>query len=423
VAMRLALLLWPWLLIQAWGGGFGFLELRPAEGKGDSLPSIPLYLAFPDTLGSIPVRAFLEAPPKKADALLHRTLLNAKPLSKEDEAFLVGARDIVEGRVGDARNAFAIVAKHPPRRLVTCLKINTAFMLYLIGLPSDAERGWRESLEGGDAAAEGAWRSLYSLYLGRKDFAKAHGLVEEALQESPKNKWAVAAKGYLMRMLKPEDDLGAFLKEKASWKDSLFGMQIAYGKFLKDREEWEEAAKYYNRGLEGDPKNGQAWLELADIYYHMGYLAFSETCILNAFKYGISDTYVYELYGRVLQDFSEYIDGRVMIRFDLRIDPQWAERQRLMAEKIIEEGLPHDIHSRSMAQLLYRLYCLNGKVDAAETLREGFWFHFIGPVPPSKPPRLGPKLRKPSLHLPLQLSYVTYPLVSALQSTDFYEPF
>lgn len=413
----------PWLMMRGWGGGFGFLELHPVETKRDTLPAVPVYLAFPDSVGTVDVRAFLGAPADKARAWLSPSTLRGRRLSKEDTAFLAGLRDIAAGRIGDARDHFAVTAKHPPRRLLTCLKVDTSLLLYLMGLPDEAERGWKESLERGDMAAEGAWRNLYSVYLGRKDFARAHGLVEEALQRAPKSSWAVSAKGYLLRMLRPDDELGEFLKEKSSWQDSLFGMQIAYGKFLKDKEQWDEAAKYYNRGLEGNPRNGQAWLELGDIYYRKGYLVFADSCIANAFKYGVSDPRIYELYGKVLRDFSEYIDGRVLVRFDLRFDPAWAARQRLIAEKVIEEGLPHDVHSRSMAQLLYRLYCLNGKVDAAKTLRAGFWFHFVGPVAPSKPPPLGSLHDSSAPMLPLHLSYVTYPLVEALQSTDFFEPF
>jgi tetratricopeptide (TPR) repeat protein len=283
-----------------------------------------------------------------------------------------------------------------------------------------------------EPAAEGAWRNLYSLYLEKREFAKADKLVEDALRSSPRNRWAIQAQGFLLRMLRPEAEWETFLRERSSWQDSLFEIQVAYGKFLKDRSRWQEAVKYYNRGLEGAPQNGPAWLELADVYYQLGDLAAAEQCIFNSFRYGIRDPYVYELYGLVLQDLAVvykemeavYRGFRDEIReFHEGLDARKIKHIMQRAEKILEEGFNHDLQSRSMAQLLYHLYCGNGRVEAARNLRQGFWFHFSGPPRPQPPPRLfsGYGYREPHLHV--RFSEVSFPLVRALEKTDFFEPF
>jgi hypothetical protein len=124
-----------------------------------------------------------------------------------------------------------------------------------------------------------------------------------------------------------------------------------------------------------------------------------------------------------------------------RLDTAWASSQWRRAEKIVEEGFPKALESRSMAQFLYRLYCRNGRVEAARNLRADFWFHFSGPPPRHPPPPLvepshywggggpGSPFRAPdrpagaSPRLRPALTYVTFPWVLRLQSSDFFEIF
>ncbi len=404
--------------------GCRYLEFRaPGETRGGEIREVPLYLAFPDTLGLVSVRAFLEAPAAKAADMLKQSDWQIKSLSMPERRTLKALRDLIDGRARESGEDIAAVLPQAPARLKSTLRVDRALIMFLAGFPADAEKDWQNVLKAGSDCEEVAWRNLYSLYLGRKDFAKAHGLVDEILKGDPKNKWANAAKGYLLRMLMAGEDWEKFLKEKSSWKDSLFEIQIAYGKFLKDQGQLEEARKYYNRGLEGAPKNGQAWLELADIQYKLGYFVFAETCLRNAFSAGINDPYVFELYGLVLTGLSSYAaSGRAMRELGYGWDSAWAARCWLMAERILEDGFPHDLRSRSMAQLLYHLYCHNGKVEAAENLRRGFWFHFTGPAIPKNVP-LGEPPFPYGPHLSVWVSYIGYPLIAAAGSTDFFEPF
>jgi tetratricopeptide (TPR) repeat protein len=409
---------------EAAGGECRYLELRaPGEARGAEVREVPIYLAYPDTLGTVAVRAYLEAPQAKADSMVKQADWQAKILSGAERRMLSALRNLLTGRVREAGEEMAAIASKAPKHLRSGLRVDRALILFLAGFPADAEREWKAVLKSGTDCEEVAWRNLYSLYLGRKDFDKAHGLVDEVLKDDPKNKWANAAKGYLLRMLMAGEDWESFLREKSSWKDSLFEIQIAYGKFLKDQGQWEEARKYYSRGLEGSPRNGQAWLELADLQYRLGYYVFAETCLRKAFAAGISDPYVFELYGRVLTGLSTYAaSGRAMRDLGFGWDAEWAAGCWRMAERILEDGFPHDLHSRSMAQLLYHLYCHNGKVEAARNLREGFWFHFIGPAMPKKP-RLGARPSGPARGLRIPVGYVSHPLIAQASSTDFFIPF
>lgn len=410
--------------VHAAGSGCGYLELRaPGRTGPDSARETPIYLAYPDTLGPIGVRAFLLAPADKAMPLLKSADWSAKPLDPSDKRMLLALRDLLEGRVREAGETFAALAPRATAGTRSSLRVDRAVILFLAGFSKDAEKDWRGVLKEGSECQEVAWRNLYSLYVSGRRFDQANGLVEDILKGDPKNKWANAAKGYLLRMLMPGEDWEAFLKEKSSWKDSLFEIQIAYGKFLKDRGQWEEARKYYSRGLEGSPRNGPAWLELADVQYRLGYLVFAETCLRKAFEAGIADPYVFELYGMVLRDLSRYAaSGRAMRELGYGWDEAWAARCWLIAERILENGFPYDLHSRSMAQLLYHLYCHNGKVEAAANLRSGFWFHFTGPPRP-KSPRLGEFHPVRETRLSVPLGYVAFPLARAAAKTDFFEPF
>lgn len=403
-------------LFCAWayaaGSNCKYVEFQLPGRQSDSLQTdLPFYLAFPESLASISVHDFLEETPTKAKFFLQASDWNSKPISSADRHFLGALRLFMEGKIREAGSELAVIASNPPAKLRWPLQIDRGLLLILFGLPKDAEKAWRAVLMAGGengSCAEGAWRNLYSYYLASHDIKNAHGLVEQALKVAPKNKWANFAKGFLLRMLDPGDNWETFLREKSSWQDSLFEIQIAYGKFLKDKGQLAEAAKYYSRGLEGSPKNGPGWLELADIYFRLDYFVFSETCLRQAFYFGISDPYIFELYSRILQAGNPNASGS---------NERWEA-----AERVLETGFPHDLHSRSMAQLLYHVYCHNLKAEAAANLRKEFWFHFEGPRQIHQAPLAGPTFSA-SAKLRMPLSEITFPLIRILKTTDFYEPF
>ncbi len=409
-------------------------EMRAGAGR-----EIPLYLAIPDTLGPIAVRPFLMAPPEKAKAALAGSDWSAHPLSKPDVHLLKALRDWTEGRQMEAGEAMAALLPKASPLSKSVLRADKALLLYSAGFTDDAEKEWNELAGSNGACKDAARKNLYSFYLDRRKTEKAQALCDRILALEPKDRWANDAKAYLVRLAVSDEDWERFLKEKSDGRDSLFEMQIAYGRLLKSQGRFEEAKRYYSRGLEGAPRNGPAWLDLAEVHYRLGLPFLAQTCLMKSFEAGIRDPYVFELLGRVLVDLTRYAaKGEEMRALGWGIDSLWAERCWRMAEGNLESGFPHDLQSRSMAQLLYHLYCHNRKTDAARELRKGFWFHFTGPEIPreawlhppvdtSESPCLAPETSGcrtgGNLLLAVRLGFVAHPLAAAVFATDFFEPF
>lgn len=415
-------------------GGCHDLELRvPSKTAEGSLRDMPLYMAFPDSLGAFSVRAFLEAPPLKAAGMIKESDWQLKALGVPDRQVLKALRDLVDGRIREAGEGFASISPKAPAALLPVTRNNRALILFLAGFPADAEKDWQNAAARPSACDEAVRKNLFSIFMGRNDMAKAHALVDEALDNHPKSPWANAYKGYLLQMRASDDEWEGFLRGKSEVQDSLFEIQIAYGRFLKERRRYEEAVRYYTRGLEGAPRNGPAWLDLADAYHKLGLSFLAQAALEKCFEAGIADPYVYELLGRVLVDLSSYAAPRkskqdwmwgVLDMRDLQwgLDASWADRCWRLAERNVELGLPKDLHNRSMAQLLYHLYCHNGKIEAARNLREDFWFLFTGPSVSKNALRLGSS-RASGSGLDIRLGATSAPLVFAALQTDFFEAF
>lgn len=410
------------------------LELRvPSKSAGGSLREVPLYMAYPDTLGPVSVRAFLEAPPLKAAEMIKQADWQIKALSITERHVLKALRDLVDGQVREAGEGFAAASAKAAAALQPVIRNNRALILFLAGFPADAEKDWRSAAARAGGCDEVVRKNLFAIYLGRNEEAKAHALVDETLGKSPKSPWANASKGFLLQMRASTEEWERFLREKSEVQDSLFEIQIAYGQFLKEQRRYEEAVRYYTRGLEGAPRNGPAWLDLADVYHKLGLSFLAQAALEKCFEAGIADPYVFELLGRVLVDLSSYAAPRkskqdwmwgVLDMRDLQwgLDPSWADRCWRLAERNVERGLPKDLHSRSMAQLLYHLYCHNGRIEAARNLREDFWFLFSGPAVSKQAMRIGPA-RAPGFGLNIRLGPTSAPLVFAAVQTDFFEAF
>ncbi len=414
--------------------GCRYLELQGGNGQhGATSREIRLNLAFPDTLGQLAVGPFLMSPPEKAKAQLGAVDWAAKPMTKTERRFLKALRDWIDGHSQEAGEEIAALLPKAPAPLKSALKIDRAILLLTAGLREDAEKEWRQLIDRNEPCREAAWKNLYADYLDGGAIDKAQALVTWILAREPKDKWANEANGYLRRQALSDEEWEEYLKGKSDRQDSLFEIQIAYGKYLKDHRRYEEAKRYYTRGLEGAPRNGPAWMELADVYYRLDLPFLAQASLEKAFETGISDPYVYELLGRVLVALSGYAADKkreyasLFGELDMRdlqwgLDPAWAEGCWRLAERNLESGFPHDLQSRSMAQLLYHLYCHNGRTEAANNLRSGFWFHFTGPAMPVQLP-LDPALTGWDSRLDIRLDSVSLPLVFAASRSDFFEPF
>jgi tetratricopeptide (TPR) repeat protein len=437
------------LSLAAFAGGPACTSLElvgPGAPRGGAPREIPIYLAIPDSLGPFAVRPFLIAPPESAKAMLARTENGFEVMGKPERRLLRALRIWLDGDARGAGEEIAALLPHASAALRPILKTDKALLLYAAGFGPDAEKEWLAQSAPAGACKDPARKNLFSYYLDHRELEKARSALDRFLAAEPKDKWANDAKAYLVRLAASDDEWEAFLKEKSEGRDSLFDIQIAYADLLKSQGRYEESKRYYNRGLEGSPRNGPAWLQLAEVYdrLEMPFLAWE--ALDNAFAAGIADAKVFEVLSRVLMHASQYaaerrswIDhafGALDMR-DLRwgYGPEWADRCWRMAEINLEHGLPADFHRRSLAQLLYHVYCHNGRVDAAKALRATFWFHFTGPSIAREARLHGPE-RDPSAPclsvgtagcrfgsgpvLDVNLGYVAYPLAKAAADSDFF---
>lgn len=423
------------------------LELiGPGEVRGGAQREIPLYLAIPDTIGELAVRPFLIAPDSQAKAMLASTgwaAAGARAVGKTEVRLLKALRDWMDGRMREAGEAIAEMLPKAPAHLRSILATDKALLFYSAGFFDDAEKMWQAQAGAGAACREPARKNLFSFYLDRRRFQDARSFTGRILAAEPRDKWANQANAYLARMALSDEDFELWLKSKTDSRDSLFELQIAYASLLKSQGRYEEARRYYARGLEGSPRNGPAWLELAEVYRRLDLPLLAQSSLEKCFEAGIRDPRVFEVLGRVLVEISRYAAEGVSARdryywgrLDMRdlnwnLGPGFADRCWRMAEANLERGLPADIMNRSMAHLLYHVYCHNGKVDAAHALRSGFWFHFSGPVWPRDPrlvpPESGAAGPWASGHeqgfawLTVSLGYVALPVSVTASHGDFFE--
>ena len=434
------------LALPAAGAGPACVSLEligPGAPRGGAPREIPIYLAVPDSLGPIAVRPFLLAPPESAKAALGRLETGLRTLGKPERRLLRALRVWLDGDARGAGEEIAALLPHASPALRPILKVDKALLLYAAGFGPDAEKEWAAQSGPAGACRDAARKNLFSYWLDRRDLEKARTALDRILAAEPKDKFANDAKAYLVRLAASAEEWEAFLKEKSDGRDSLFDIQIAYADLLKSQGRFEEAKRYYNRGLEGAPRNGPAWLELAEVYDRLGMPLLAWEALDNCFSAGISDPKVYEVLGRVLIHASAYAsEGRsrrerewgALDMRDLRwgLGPEWAERCWRMAEANLELGLPRDFHRRSLAQLLYHVYCHNGKVEAARNLRDTFWFHFTGPriARAAELHGLQRNASAPCLTagcrsgrraiLEVNLGYIAFPLAHAADDSDFF---
>lgn len=423
------------------------LELiGPGAPRGGAPREIPIYLAIPDSLGPISVKPFLLAPPESAKVMLARSGLALQSLTKPQRRLLRALRVWLDG---DARGAGEEIASLLPQAaagLRPILAMDKALLLFAAGFGPDAEKEWVSQSGAGSACRDAARKNLFSYYLDRRELEKARLALDRILAAEPKDKWANEARAYLVRLAASDEEWEAFLKAKSDRRDSLFDLQIAYADLLKSQGRYEEAKRYYNRGLEGAPRNGPAWLALAEVYDRLDLPLLAWESLDNCFAAGIADPKVYEVLGKVLMHASQYGAQRVswidhafgaLDMRDLRwgYGPEWAERCWRMAEANLEQGLPRDFHRAALAQLLYHVYCHNRNPEAARNLRETFWFHFIGPRivrqarlrGPDREPGPscfregagGSRLQCPAA-LDVNLGYIGYPLAKSAADRDFF---
>lgn len=387
--------------------GFLELEVPVTDGNGERVVAT-LTLAFPDSLAGTDVHALLAATSGTETVILPRGRL--RPLEAD---FVEGLRAFAKGtNLGRADSLWSrLRGRKLEPHLQSAFTVNTGFLLCLRGDAHGAESIWMREWRAGVLAEEAAWRNLLGLYLAQRRYAAASRLVDVVLKKQPRNAVAAVAKSSLLRELRPDSEREAFLRSKSSPADSMPYIQLEYGEWLETRGFYQDAVKFLDFGLAVLPGEGRGWRVLAEAQYHLGYYYFALNCLQNAERSGYHRTDLYELYAKVLR-------GCCMGEADSR-----AEQSRKAVEHILEEGLPRDFHSRSMAQLLYHIYSQNLKPDAADQLRKTLWFHFEGP--PQIAPVLGydqwTRAGLDAQGLRIRFGFYDFFWVTALRDSDFYQ--
>ncbi|MBF0432720.1 MAG: hypothetical protein HQK83_15660 [Fibrobacteria bacterium] len=409
----------------------------PNQIENASAHTLPLFIAVPDSLCSLSVKNFIVATEEQLTNMATKETNTCLEQSRGTAEFLLTIRAMMQNQVQDAVQGFIRLRKRKlPTDIAYCSKVNEAVLKYLLGGPEEAEETLKLLLIKYEWK-EASWKNLFSLYFGRGWYAKADSLVEEILASSPKTIWAQKYKINLIHMLGTRLDLQQYLKAKSSWKDSMFLIQIAYGKLLKENGQKESAISYYNRGLEGSPQYGEGWLELAELYYDQSNLDLTNKCLMLAIKAGINNPLYFKLLALLFQEriFFTFVKLRLYERdkseclfsikpgscrayFDKVINTEVYDSFRNIKD-ILEDAFLQGIYVREVSRMLYYSYGALGLKLHAQNLKNQLWFHFESPYPvhlnfgePYFP-------KKRLLLLKTEFTPVTFPLYLNFLRKDF----
>ncbi len=397
-----------WFLFLALmrAGALGAFEFEaPADDREDRHPAT-LVIVFPDSIAGADPRALAFGAAKSG------TLFPGGEPSPAEREFVEGLRAFTAGNTVKADEIWTALRAgrlHPLLR--SCANVNAGVLLCLRGESAAAESLWTGEWSRRAPAAEGAWRNLLGVFLAWRRFREAAPLLHAVLREHPRNRVATAAQAALLRQLRPDSEWEEFLRTKSSPEDSLPELQLAYGELLVSRGRWAEAGKVLDLALAALPRQGRGWRLLAEAQFRLGYYVFALKCLENALRSGYRESDLYELYASVLRACC------------LGGDEEQSDQARRAAESLLEEGLPKDLHRRSMAQLLYHVYCQNGKPEAAWRLQESLWFHFEGPRQTAVPLGAWGWSASPSQGLRIRFGLYSFSWVTALRDGDFYRAF
>ncbi len=385
------------------------LELPWATVSKDSVSLLfTAYLTLPDSLAGWPMAFWLDtnqAP--KADSGL---LLWRKPKPSGDEAhFLKALRALLAMNWLEAgqghRQGLALGKKS---RLYPAYLANSGLMLLALGERAEGEARLRRAASLPGKAGEPAWRSWVNLDLALGKWNEADSLVSTMLVLKPGHDFAARAKSFLLRQDSSDQAYEDFLRSQTQGRKASPGLRKVYGSLLLERGRYREAAQMFQRAVESDPKDGDAWVALGRAFQRQGLWIFAEESFRHALSVGTRDRGVFDAYAQVLMACC--LDG----------DRSGREQVLQQAQELLERGVALQISNRASARLLFNLYGLSGKTAAAAALRRNLWFHFEGPE--THPPRLGfaPWFQgEHPRYLSAAMTVRTYPLFLAMQKKGY----
>jgi len=408
--------------------------------KHQQVEVLPLFLSAPDSICGLKVEPFLWGTDQQADSLLARSGDNCGTNIKTNTGlqFLFYVRSINQRKFKEAFTLHKILVKQKlPELLRYSIELNWCVASYMVGEVKLARKKLKK-LEEKYRNREGTWKNLFSIYIGSGFFQKADELVEGIMDTVPSTIWAQESKINLIDILGTQSDLIEYLKEKSSWRDSLFAIQIAYASMLKKRKQNQLAINYYTRGLEGNPRNGEGWLELAELFLEEGQRDLTLKSMQMAIQAGIDNPIYFELLNKLIrlrmtqnfrlreikkQDRKKCIQtwrpGYCQQNID-RYMKDVVDSNFIGFTKVIEHAFTQITGIRSLAQTLHILYQSLGRKIEARNLKSRFWFHFVSPHPVYYDIQELNFPQPPQPRLTINFSYISYPLIRIGLKNDWF---
>lgn len=271
------------------------------------------------------------------------------------------------------------------------MQFNRGVALFMIGW-------YRESMDIYSSHWSKKWQqgvqtNLFSLYMMNGNYEKADQWIERMLGN--KSLWAQDAKVFLLKQFGTDKDLEQYLSGRTNWHDSLFVFQIAYGRYLKQKGQYQKAIPYYTSGLEGHPKHGEAWLELADLYLLTNQIELAMQSLDFAEKIGIRSNLYFDVILRLVRNERDHLIRRRQ-SLELQADEcikmvnpgacktAWEAEIKQTVEKplsglcsLLKGALSANSDLQEITKELADLYGLLGNQAEWIQLQKIYWFHFL----------------------------------------------
>lgn len=253
-------------------------------------------------------------------------------------------------------------------------------------------------------AGKAARRSLTHLFLAQGRFAEADSLIELELRHFPQDGFALQARSFVLRQGENDSAYEAFLARQTVSRHANAMLQKTYGDLLLRQGRYSEAAALFQRAVEANAQDGNAWFRLGRAFKAQGLWYFAEESMRRALIAGVHDVSIYSAYAEVLFQF---FMGR---------NRQDAPKALAEVQSLLETGVGKQLQHAAGVRLLYDIYAYQGNHKASEALRRNLWFHFEGPGDrPERVKLLGTIAGEPIRYLPLGLSSTTFPIFVHLQ--------
>jgi len=364
------------------------------------------FLTAPDSIAGLPISLWLDSSFQSSQG---NAVWRKRRPSPDEALFLKAFKALLAMDWLDAGQKHQQgLAATRGKALSDAFKANSALLLLAVGEKAEGEARLSQVAARRGSAGDPARRSLVNLWLALGKWDRADSLLDGMLEQEPSHAFAARAKTFLLRQEGTSADYEDFLKRQARARHASPGLRKAYGALLLEKGRYHEAAQMFQKALESDPNDGDAWVALGRAFMRQELWIFAEESFRHGLTVGTRDLDVFKLYAQVL------------LRCCVHEERPGRDGVLNQAQKLLERGVAAQLNHRSSAILLFDLYELSGNAKAAEAIRRNLWFHFEDPwiaIPP-----LGFaswKSEQPERYLSTAWNDVTFPLFAQLQRKGY----